>query len=159
MQIDDLMRQMATLRTDTHTTRLAKHMPIIEKCDELGLWGEQAFSQFCGLSSRLWDRPNGDGGVDFIIPYRVSVDVKTVDSDRKNLIHPAHRDVLADLYVLCERLDGRFPTLVGYSTRKELLESPVIDLGRGEPVRRILRSELKPMSEMEKRLWRFDDGR
>jgi len=159
MELASFVKKMATLRTNTHTTRLPKHMPIIDKCDELGLWGEQAFSQFCGIAARLWDRSSGDGGVDFVIPWSVSVDVKTVDSDSKNLIHPAHRPVAADFYVLCERLDGGFPRLVGYSTARQLLDKPIIDLGRGEPVRLIKRYELKPMIEMEKRMWRWGNDR
>ncbi len=125
--------------------------PLSEGYESVGLHGEFAFGEFCGVMPDISDRPSGDAGVDFVVPMLFTVDVKTARK-ANNLIHEAGKP-LADIYVLAEFVDNK-ATLVGWEWGSKLAAAPVRDFGYGVQSHYIPREQLKPLSTLACRLWR-----
>jgi hypothetical protein len=144
---------LAAKRTESHNDRHEKHRAIVGNCDDIGLLGEVAFGDFSGVCPDFsFDRHEGDGGVDFVIPLLYTVDVKTAEAGR-NLIHRQDKPVAADIYVLADN-HGDHATLVGWVWKSQFERAEVRDLGHGIPSRFISRDKLRPMSELGSRIWR-----
>lgn len=138
----------ATLHADHASSR-----PLSDGYEEIGLLGEVAFGQFCGLCPDFSDRPGGDKGVDFVVPLLYTVDVKTARTATW-LLHEAGKPLVADIYVLAEVVDGG-AVLVGWEWGKNLASAPTADKGkRGIVSHYIPRSQLRPMDDLAERLWR-----
>jgi hypothetical protein len=113
--------------------------------------GEVEFGKFSGVCPDFaFDRKNGDGGIDFVIPLLYTVDVKTTEPGR-NLIHRLDKPVAADIYVLAYA-DGNQGELVGWVWGKQLAAAEVRDLGHGIDSRFMRREALRPMEELGSRL-------
>jgi len=147
-----VIEQIALRRERLHEGH-ASSRPLSPEYENVGLAGEFAFGHFCGLMPDIGERPDGDGGVDFVVPLLFTVDVKTA---RKafNLIHEQGKP-FADLFVLAEYFDGtRSASLVGWEYGKRLAAAPVRDFGYGVLNHYIPREELRPMDELAARLRR-----
>lgn len=83
---------------------LARH-DNIQTIDEIGLAGELAFSKYYGIEFAHSDEGALDDGFDFFLHLKpadtyLTVDVKTTDLKRGNLIMQEYKSINADIYVL-----------------------------------------------------------
>lgn len=146
-----LLQALAARRASLHAGH-ASSRPLSGDYEEVGLAGEMAFGMFCGQCPDFSDKPAGDGGIDFVVPLLYTVDVKTAQKAH-NLIHEAGKEMPADIYVLAEHKNGA-ATLVGWEWRKRLLSAPTKDFGYGVVNHYIGRESLRPMSDLDGRIWR-----
>jgi len=126
---DSFIKNVADSRHDLHSGHSSSR-PLSEDYELVGLSGEFAFAEVCGLLPDLTVRPGGDKGVDFTVPLRFTVDVKTA---RKagNLIHEQGKPMV-DIYVLAEFDDEKKKaTLVGWEYGRNLAKAPAKDFGYG----------------------------
>lgn len=133
-----------------HPTRRA----LSDGYDLVGLLGEVAFARAFRLALDLDRKPKGDGGVDFVMPLKFSVDVKTA---RKavHLIHEKGKPI-ADIYVLAEYSDeGPDVKLIGWEWGKVLAAAPVRDFGHGVLSHFIHHASLRPMDQLAERIARI----
>lgn len=148
-----IIETLAARRTALHADRAESSRPLSDDFDEIGLAGEVAFGTFSGLCPDFSDRPKGDDGYDFKVPLLYRVEVRSTKPGR-NLIHREDKPLAADIYVLAE-VDGDRTTLVGWCWRKTLAEAEVRVLQDGGPPSHFVpRSALRPMGELEERLWK-----
>lgn len=141
---------MADERHDLHKEHPTSR-PLSDGYEEVGLAGEVAFGQFCGLCPDFELKPKGDNGVDFTVAIKMTVDVKTA---RKagNLIHEEGKG-FADIYVLAEFSDEtRKALLVGWELGRVLKAAPVKDFGYGVLNHYIPRAQLRSMETLGSRL-------
>ena len=110
-----------------------------------------AFGEFCGLCPDL-SVGKSDGGVDFVVPLLYTVDVKAAKG-RRNLIYRTDKPLVADIYVLAD-VEGGKATLAGWAWKSQLERAEVRDLGHGKDSRFLPREQLRPMSDLEARLWK-----
>lgn len=151
--MSDVFSEIASLRTSSHDDRAATHNAIVADCDDIGIRGELAFGEFSGLCPDLsFDRKGGDGGVDFVVPLLYTIDVKAAKG-RRNLIYRTDKPLNADIYVLADVEDGR-ATLAGWAWKGQLERAEVRDLGHGIESRLVPRDQLRPMADLEARLWK-----
>lgn len=150
MGLDETIYAIAARREEIHADH-ATSRPLSDGYERVGLAGEFAFGEFCGIFPDLAERPGGDSGVDFMLPLIFTVDVKTA---RKAyyLLHEQEKG-FADIYVLAEYDDetGR-AVLVGWAWGAQLERAPIKDFGYGVMNHYIPRGELRPMSELSGRL-------
>lgn len=150
MDFKDAIQALAGRRAELHAGQ-ASSRPLSENYEDVGIAGEFAFGQFCGLMPDLDERPDGDGGVDFVLPLLFTVDVKTARKAH-NLIHEQGKP-FADVFVLAEYFDAtRNARLVGWEYGRKLAAAPVRDFGYGVLNHYIARSELRPMDELAARI-------
>lgn len=148
-----IIETLAARRTALHADRAESSRPLSDDFDEIGLAGEVAFGTFSGLCPDFSDRPKGDDGYDFKVPLLYRVEVRSTKPGR-NLIHREDKPLAADIYVLAE-VDGDRTTLVGWCWRKTLAEAEVRVLQDGGPPSHFVpRNALRPMGELEERLWK-----
>jgi hypothetical protein len=151
--VTQIISFLASRRTESHADRHPTHAAIRSDCDSVGIAGEIAFGQFCGVCPDFSvGMKHGDGGVDFVVPLLYSVDVKTAATGL-NLVHRQDKPLAADIYVLAES-DGLDATLVGWAWKSQLERAEVRDLGHGIPVRFVPREMLRPMADLAARVWR-----
>jgi len=125
---------------------------LSENHNAVGMAGEFAFGEFCGLWPDTTDRVGGDNGFDFIVPLKFTVDIKTA---RKafHLIHEKGKN-FADIYVLAEYDDeSNTAQLIGWEFGKTLEKAPTKDFGYGVINHYIRQKELRPMSELKNRMF------
>lgn len=91
----------------------------------LGMQGETAFGEFSGLYPHTHDGPYGDGGIDFTVPLKFTVDVKTTtfagsDAEPMHLKHFVGHQ-MADIFVLAYHEQAQNSTrLMGWCWKSEL---------------------------------------
>lgn len=146
-----IFAELAEQRTASHDDRAATNNAIVADCDDIGIRGEMAFGEFCGLCPDL-SVGKSDGGVDFVVPLLYTVDVKAAKG-RRNLIYRTDKPLVADIYVLADVEDGK-ATLAGWAWKSQLERAEVRDLGHGMTSRFLPREQLRPMSDLEARLWK-----
>ena len=137
-------------RNELHKNHESQRV-LSEKHNEVGMAGEFSFGEFCGLWPDTESKPGGDGGIDFTVPLKFTVDVKTARKPG-NLIHEQGKPV-ADIYVLAGYDDqSEKATLLGWQWGATLAAAPVRDFGYGVINHYIPQSQLRPMSELQARL-------
>lgn len=147
---DELLQNEADSRHDAHKDH-ASSRPLSEDYELIGLLGEAKFGALTGLMPDLERKLSGDNGIDFIVPLKFSVDVKTARKPR-NLIQERGK-VSADIYVLAGYDDKtKKVTLLGWEWGAALLKAPVKDFGYGIFNHFIPVENLKPMSKLTKRI-------
>lgn len=146
-----IFAELAEQRTASHDDRAATNNAIVADCDDIGIRGELAFGEFCGLCPDL-SVGKSDGGVDFVVPLLYTVDVKAAKG-RRNLIYRTDKPLVADIYVLAD-VEGGKATLAGWAWKSQLERAEVRDLGHGKDSRFLPREQLRPMSDLEARLWK-----
>ena len=128
--------------------------PLSEGYENVGMFGEFAFGEMCGMMPDISDKPKGDGGVDFEVPLRFTVDVKTA---RKayNLIHEKGKP-FADIYVLAKFDDEtQRATLLGWEWGSKLKKAPTKDFGHGIVNHYIPKDDLRPMADLAERIMKI----
>lgn len=148
---DDLLKAEADARHALHLGHTTSR-PLSKDYELVGLAGEKEFAIQFNQPMDWGRKPKGDGGVDFVIPIRFTVDVKTARA-AYNLIVERGK-VAADIYVLAEYTDGP-PTnahLWGWAFKGEVLSAPVRDFGYGITNHYIPRDSLRPMGELRERV-------
>ena len=132
----------------------ASSRPLSEGYELVGLVGEAEFSRVAQMPMDLTRRPGGDGRVDFVVPLRFTVDVKTFRNPG-NLIQEIGK-VSADIYVLAKyHDDSRRAELLGWEWGSALVKAPTRDFGYGIVTHYIAREELRPMSSLLERIMRL----
>lgn len=114
--------------------------------NELGQMAEFEFAKLSGIMPDIADRPNGDGGVDFFVPVRMSVDVKTTSTPNPSYLLVESAKVNADIYVLFARTRP-----IGWATAETVKSFPVSVLKRG-PSHFVPVERLRPLSELLNRI-------
>lgn len=143
--LDDKARE----RTAMHVNH-ASHNPLTEGHDKISLIGEAQFACDFELPLDWKRRPGGDGGVDFVLPLRFTVDVKTARKPLYLIVEEGQ--VKASIYVLAGISDDdRRAEMLGWETRSTLLRAPVRDFGKGIISHYIAREDLRPMVELHRR--------
>src|SRR5262245_14514790 len=133
----------ATERSASHAPH-ASQRPLSLGYELVGLVGEAQFASDFQLPLNFGARPGGDGRVDFVLPMRFTVDVKTA---RKPLhLIEEQGKVVADIYVLAGYDDEhRAAEMLGWELGNVLRRAPVRDFGHGIINHYIPRAELRPM--------------
>ena len=150
MDYMDAIQAVARRRHELHADH-ARSRPLSDNYENVGIAGEFAFGQFCGLMPDLAEKPEGDGGIDFVLPLLFSVDVKTARKAH-NLIHEQGKP-FADVFVLAEYFDAtRTANLVGWEYGRKLAAAPVRDFGYGVLNHYIPREQLREMAELAARI-------
>jgi len=142
------LNEAANSRADVHADH-ASSRPLSEGYEGVGIAGEWAFAQFCGLMPDLERKPGGDKGIDFVVPLFFTVDVKTA---RKagNLIHEQGKP-FADIFILAEYDDdAKAAQLVGWEWGAKLRIAPTKDFGYGVINHYIPRAQLRNMRDLRK---------
>lgn len=153
MDAHQLLGKAAQARHDLHAGH-ASSRPLSQGYENVGLLGEWAFGQLCGLMPDLKERAGGDRGVDFVVPLRFTVDVKTA----RRAIHLIHEvgKPFADIFVLAEFSDQTGEaTLLGWEWGAVLARAPAKDFGYGIVNHYIHRDRLRPMRALAARLVRL----
>lgn len=120
-----------------------------------GIVGEAEFA-------RAYDQPMNwsvasDGGIDFTIPLAFTFNVKCAEIP-KYLIHEFGK-VVADIYVLGQYLKpAKRCRFLGWETGEKLRAAPFKDFGYGIINHYIAREELRPMSEVDRRIMHLVAG-
>jgi hypothetical protein len=122
--------------------------------DRIGLLGEAQFGYEFG-QPLVWSRlEGGDRGIDFTIPLRFTVDVKTFRRPDNLLVECGK--VLADIYVLAGYLEEAAQAeLLGWEWATVVRRAPVADFGGGFNSHYIARAELRAMDELDRRMMRL----
>ncbi len=150
---DDFITLVANQREEIHENHSSSR-PLSEDYERVGMAGEFAFGQFSGLMPDVEIRPGGDGGIDFTIGVRFTVDVKTARKP-SNLIHEIGKP-FADIFVLAKYDDeAGTATLLGWCHGSDLQTAPTRDFGFKVINHYIPAGDLKPMSMLKKRLIRW----
>lgn len=146
----ELMFKHANERHEIHKNHDSSR-PLSEGYEDVGIAGEFAFGEFCGLWPDTSLKPKGDGGVDFTVPLNFTVDVKT---GRKpfNLIHEEGKPFV-DIYVLAKFDDEtKEASLLGWEWGHVLKKAPTKDFGYGVINHYISVEKLRPMEELKRRI-------
>jgi hypothetical protein len=131
----------------------ASSRPLSEDYERVGLDGEAEFARTYHLPLDLERRPGGDKGIDFVVPLRFTVDVKT--ARKADYLICEQGKVCADIYVLAEYVDSKAAVLLGWEWGATLARAPVRDFGYGIISHYIPRCALKKMPEFAARLMRL----
>lgn len=140
----------AALHADHATSR-----PLSEGYEKVGFVGEVVFAREFNLPLDWRRRAGGDGGFDFTVPVRHTVDVKTVRKAH-NLLQEQGK-ISADICVLAQYLtdEEADAQLVGWEWGKVLARAPVRDFGHGILNHFIARGDLRPMAQLAARIMRL----
>lgn len=142
----ELVKMEAEARHQSHKNHKSSR-PLSKDYELIGLLGELEFAKATGVMPDLERKLDGDKGIDFVVPVRLSVDVKTA---RKafNLIHEQGKP-FADIYVLAQYEDDQNRTkLLGWEFGSTLSRAPVKDFGYGIINHYIPAENLRPMSAL-----------
>ena len=143
------LKAIADKRHQIHENH-ASSRPLSDDYNLVGISGEWAFAHFSGMMPDLEEKPEGDKGIDFSLPVRLTIDVKTA---RKayHLIQEVGKPVRADIYVLAQYDDATGKSeLIGWEWAHILLQAPAKDFGYGIVNHYIHRNELRPMDDLKK---------
>ena len=100
--IKELLRQEGERRYELHGGD-ASPDNFVRDCQYVGLVGQRKFAEVYNQPFDWKLRPNGDGGIDFVVPLAFSIDI-TASRKPKNLIQRVGK-VKADIYVLAQYFD------------------------------------------------------
>ena len=147
--LTDMLQKIADDRAELHADHASSRVWTPD-CHLVGLVGEAEFARVFAQPLDLNERPGGDGGVDFTLPIRMTVDVKT--ARKPVFLIEKEGLVVADIYVLAGYSDelGR-AELLGWTTGALLAAAPIRDFGYG-PNHAIAREELRPMETLRQKV-------
>lgn len=153
-EADDVINAESLAREKLHAGH-ASSRPLSKGYEKVGFVGEVAFAREFNLPLDWRRLSGGDSGIDFIVPLRFTVDVKTA---RKpfNLIQEEGK-ATADIYVLAQYLDEAETDaeLLGWAWGKSLAKAPSRDFGHGIIDHFIPRENLRPVSDLHRRIMRL----
>ena len=117
----------------------------------VGLTVEAAFQIASGYPMNLRRLPNGDGGIDFVVPLRFLISI-TGYREPRCLLHPKNKAFRCDIYVLGQYIDeDTISEFLGWEYRQKLAAAEIIDLGYG-PNHAIEAGKLRKMPELFDRI-------
>lgn len=149
----DIVSKTAAARHALHEGH-ASSRPLSHDYENVGLQGELAFGQAVGQLPDLSEKPKGDGGVDFTVWLRLTVDVKTARKPG-HLIHEQGKP-FADLYVLADYDDStKQSKLLGWEWGRVLAGAPVKDFGYGIVSHHLPANALKPITKLIEKIVKF----
>lgn len=153
MNEKELVEKLAAERNGTHVNN-ASTRPLSKGYESVGISGEIAFAKFSGLMFNISDKPQGDNGIDFVIPLFFTVDVKAARNP-KELLHEVGK-FIADIYVLAEYSEetGR-SELLGWEFGRILKATTPELSAHGVTNYHIPQGELRKMPELAERIARF----
>jgi len=154
-----LINKIAAEREEMHKNDSSGRQ-LTENTHEAGLEGELAFAKLCGIHPDLTKKRTGDGGIDFIVPIFMSLDVKARNERPGGLPNTfllvEEKKVIADIYVLAIIYDDGSPTeCVGWMRKDKILEYPIGDLGTGVINHQVPALDLHKMDTLLSRMLRF----
>ncbi len=123
------------------------------RADRMGVLGEAAVARSLKLKVDSTYRPQGDNGIDFILPPQITVDVKTSDY-HTCWVKEKKRDPYSHLYIfvtlISENRVEKTATLQieGYIELKDILKRPLVKSPHGHWNYEMKPSELKPFEEL-----------
>ena len=146
-----VLQEEADARHEAHKDH-ASSRPFSEDYELVGLVGEAKFGVVCNQMPDLERKLDGDGGIDFVVPLKFSVDVKTFRKPYHLLVESGK--VAADIYVLAGYDDDtKKATLLGWEWGAIIKRTPVKEFnGNGVINHYIHASKLRPMIELTKRM-------
>lgn len=151
------LREVAK-RRNAKFAHLARNRPLSSNYEDVGVMGEWAFAEFCGLMPNT--RGGADGGKDFEVPVVFTVDVKTSRKGDYLLVEAGK--VKADIYVLVhymgEAAGDSGSRLVGWAFATQIKALEPRDTGRGVHNHALPSEQLRPMAELEKMMGRIKRG-
>ena len=129
------------------------HRPLSKGSGKVGMAGEVAFGMWSGHCPDFENKPEGDGGIDFTVNLKFTVDVKTARKPL-NLIHEKGKP-FADIYVLAgyDEKTGD-ATLIGWTWGKTLAKQPVATFKHDVLNHYLDADELDTMESLAERLHR-----
>ena len=148
-----LVRAFAAMRA-ARSNHISSTNIMSEDHYMVGAAGEAEFSVRYGFP---WDRrhkPEGDDGIDFMVPILTSLDVKTARIPKELWVNvkTAYR---SGIYVLAGYSDEtETAELLGWAWREEVLVAPSQTTSGGPVVHYIPRAELRKMAELEELMGR-----
>ena len=124
----------------------------------IGVAGEFAFGEWCGIYPDTSDKRHGDGGKDFTLPLLFTVDVKT--SPRPDNLLVEQGMIRADIYVLAEydNASGK-AALLGWTWAGNVRLAPVEKSKYGKLNHTIPRGNLRDMAELASMMGQWQRGR
>jgi hypothetical protein len=138
-------------RKDLHNP-IKEQPALIQDQDPMGMMGEMYLALLLGHSVDLEQKIEGDGGYDFVVPLKFTIDVKTTaKTPRSNNLLVEQGKVKADIYVAAMHENGMVD-LIGWAMKSEVLNAPTKDFGRGLTNHYIDLAKLRPMEELYKRV-------
>lgn len=154
-QISKIAREREVMHEKDASSR-----QLTENTNETGLRGEFAFAELCGIYPDIAKKRNGDGGIDFILPVFMKIDVKTRKERPGGLddlfLLVEENKVLADIYVLAVlSKDSTKCECVGWIRKAAVLGYPIGDLGTGVRNHQIPANKLNPMDALISRVVRW----
>jgi hypothetical protein len=120
--------------------------PLSDNYHLVGMVGEWEFGKLCGKMPDFAVKDFGDGGCDFVVSLRFTVDVKTTRGNRLLL---EKGKPLADIYVLAKYDDETSTAkILGWEWGKILQAQPPFDTGRGIINHCLEAVKLRPIDEL-----------
>lgn len=152
----DRISRIASEREVMHE-KDASSRQLTENTNETGLRGEFAFAELCGIYPDVSKKRNGDGGIDFILPVFMKIDVKTRKERPGGLddlfLLVEENKVVADIYVLAVlSKDETKCECVGWIRKAAVLDYPIGDLGTGVRNHQVPANKLNPMKSLINRV-------
>lgn len=143
-----VIKSEADERHESHKNH-ASSRPFSDDYELIGLLGEVEFAKKTGIMLDLERRLSGDSGIDFVLPLKFTVDVKTAKKPF-HLIHETGKK-FADIYVLAG-INVEIVNLIGWEFGKVLEKAPTKDFGYGVINHYIPADKLKKMDELYARI-------
>lgn len=151
MNLYDIAKHYGDIRTNLHKGQSSQRL-ISKDSDTVGLLGEILFALKYGYAVDLQERLGGDNGVDFSIALKFTMDVKTTETLGNLLVEKGK--VKADVYVLTYLHENKVEQ-IGWEWGRNIELVEPKDFGKGIINHYIWHENLKPMSELEKRICRI----
>ena len=151
----DFVRQFSLQLENTHRTH-ASSRPLSQDYEFIGAAAQMHFARQYNVLMDFAERPGGDGGHDFFVPLRMTVDIKAARIPKYLLVEQGK--VRADIYVLARYIDGAPPRFMflRWAYGRAVLRWPTADIGgKGIISHYKLAEELPQMAELEARLMRL----
>ena len=146
MNFIDFLQNEANVRERIHANH-ASSRPLSKNYDFVGLAGEAEFMRIFRQPMDTDRKPGGDSKIDFTVPLKFTVDVKTARKALNLIVEVG--EVEADIYVLASFSDkDQTAELLGWEWGKILKKAPSKDFGYGIINHYIPRENLRPIDEL-----------
>ena len=153
--LDEFFQIEADRRDEQHAGSPLSR-PLNPDYELIGIVGEAEFSHQTGLPLQLKPTDGaGDGGIDFNVPLRYTVDVKC--SPTPGHLFVDEGKVIADIYVLAGyRAEDKTAYLIGWEWGRIVKKARAYDkYNKGIIAHTIPREQLRPMTELLSRVMRL----
>jgi len=143
------LKKIATEREKIHEDH-ASSRPLSKNYEYIGLVGESEFANQFNYKIDEKLRPSGDGGKDFNSPLGL-IDIKTARKAFNLIVEKGKVD--SDIYVLAQYCDEtESATLLGWASKKEILNAPTKDFGYKIINHYISKDNLRSITSLKEKL-------